>query len=257
MTIEIVTGEAAAANVASQPVNLMLYGPPGTLKTTDAVSAFSNPFVIPCEDNALKIVAARGMPVPAHVKNTVKSWAHMSESFAWLYQYKSHFTGLVIDGFSPFTSYLYKEAEEHFKGNKNKFAIPVYVRSCLLTMREWIRQLGLHCVIVAHPLPPAVLDGVFYPGGFSMQPKTLIGDFFGQTDTVLRVDHLQLQLGQPPVRVYYTGGTEWPEQLASTPQPADWRMWRTKNRDGYAAAVVPADLGGFLRGRQGPPYGGL
>jgi hypothetical protein len=58
------------------------------------------------------------------------------------------------------------------------------------------------------------------------------------------------------VRVYYTGGTDWPAELASTPQ-GDWRMWRTKNREGYAQAIMPADLGGFLRGRSGPPYVGL
>lgn len=257
MPIEVVTGEAAAANVAGQPINLMLYGPPGTLKTTDAVNAFSRPFFIGCEDNALKIVASRGMTVPAHVKQTVKSWGQMYEAFSWLGQNRQHFTALIIDGFSPFTNYIYKEAEEGFKGNKNKFAIPMYVRSCLLAMREWIRQLGLHCVLVAHPLPPVFQDGVFYPGGFSMSPKTLVGDFFGQTDTVLRVDHLQMGIGQAPVRVYYTGGTEWPAELATVMQPPDWRQWRTKNRDGYSAAVVPADLRAYLRGRQGPPYVGL
>lgn len=243
MAIEIVTGEAAAANVAGMPVNLMLYGPPGTLKTTDAVSAFTRPFVIPCEDGALKIVQKRGMTVPAHVKTTVKSWGQMYETFAALTHARQQFSAVILDGFSPFTTYLYREAEEQHKGTKNKFLVPVQVRTQLFTLREWIRQLGLHFVFIAHPLMPGVQDNVFYPGGFSMQPKSIIADFFGQIDSVLRVDHLQ-PLGQAPVRVYYTGGTEWPEAM---PQPGDWRLWRTKNREGCSSAVVPADLGTFLR----------
>lgn len=258
MPIEIVTGAAAQANVASLPANIMMYGPPGTLKTTDAVRAFMRgdrctAFVIPCEDGALKPIASRGWPIPDHPKNTVKSWGAMVESISWLAQNRQNYNALIIDGFSPFTSYIYKEAEDRNKGTKNKFQTPVDVRNCLFTLREWIRALGLHSVIIAHPLPPAVQDGVFYQGGFSMSPKSLVGDYFGQCDTVLRVDHVP-QLGSPPIRVYFTGGTDWPAELSQ--QPPDWRFWRTKNREGCGAAVVPADLGAFLRSRV-PPYPGL
>ena len=92
-------------------------------------------------------------------------------------------------------------------------------------------------------------------GGFSLSPKSLVGDFFGHVDTVLRVDHLVLP-GRAPMRVMYTGGEQWPPELGTFGQPQDWRMWRTKNREGVGQAVVPADLGAFLRARQ-PPYAGL
>lgn len=261
MPIDIVTGADARANVAGQPVNVMLYGPPGTEKTSDAVRLFveggrGRCFTIPCEDNALKAIASRGWEIPDHPKQTVKSWAAMTESIAWLYNYRQHYTGLVLDSFSVFTNYLYKEAEDVHKGERNKFAIPMAVRTCLLQLREWLRLLGMHVIITAHPQPPAVQDGVFYTGGFAMSPKTLIDTFFGQIDTVMRIGHVQTVPGQPPKRVYFTGGTEWPAELPAMSQPPDWRFWRTKNREGCNLAIVEADLGKFLRARQ-PPYAGL
>lgn len=75
MPIDIVTGSAAQQNAAGLPINVLLYGQPGTLKTTDAVSTFFRPdgscsaFVIPCEDGALKTIAKRGWPVPDHTKD--------------------------------------------------------------------------------------------------------------------------------------------------------------------------------------------
>jgi hypothetical protein len=260
MPIEIVTGAAAQANVVSLPASVIMYGPPGTEKTTDAARAFTmngrcNAFFIPCEDGALKNIAARGFPVPDHPRQTVKSWGAMVEALSWLYEHKQNYVACVIDGLSPFSSYIYKEAEDQHKGNKNKFMVPVQVRNCLFQLREFIRSLGLHSVFIAHPLPPAVQDGVFYPGKFALSPKTLVGDFFGHVDTVLRVDHLTLP-GRTPMRVYYTGGEQWPADLGTFGQPQDWRFWWAKNREGVGQAVVPADLGVFLRARQ-PPYGGL
>lgn len=259
MPISIVTGAAAEANVVGLPANVLLYGGPGIEKTTDLVRAFTvngrcNAFVIPCEDGALKTIKPRGLPVPDHPEKTVKSWAAMEEAIGWLAQNRQNYTAVAIDGFSAFTSYIYKEAEEQHKGSKNKFLVPVQVRNCLFLLREWLRALGLHSVLVAHPLPPAVQDGVFYQGGFSMSPKSLIGDFFGQLDTVLRVDYIALP-GQSPQRVYYTGGQEWPASMTMS-QPPDWRFWRTKNREGCGSAIVQADLGAFLRARQ-PPYAGI
>jgi hypothetical protein len=72
---------------------------------------------------------------------------------------------------------------------------------------------------------------------------------------VLRVDYIAPP-GAAPMRVYYTGGTDWPAELGPLSQPPDWRQWRTKNREGCGQAIVPADLGAFLRIRQ-PPYAGL
>ncbi len=257
--MKIVEGAEAEAVVGGQPVNVMLYGPPGTLKTTDACGAFTRDgrcgaFYIPFEENGLKVIASRGLPLPAGFPDeTVKTWAQFSETIAWLSQNRHRFTGLIMDGLSPFSVNLYSQAEEQFKSSKNKFQVPMVVRTCLFTMREWIRGLGMHTVMIAHALPPAVQDGVFYPGTFEIAPKSLMRIFFGQIDTVLRVGEIT-QLGQPTQRVYYTGGPKWPTQLGL--QPADLGQWLVKNREGCESSVVPADLGAFLRSRR-PPYQGL
>lgn len=251
MPIDIVTGAAAQQNAAGLPINVLLYGQPGTLKTTDAVSTFMRPdgscsaFVIPCEDGALKTIAKRGWPVPDHTKQPVKSWGAMVDAFSWLWAHKGNYNAVIIDGFSAFASYIYKEADEQHKGNKNKFLVPVTVRNNLFQLREGLRTLGLHSVLTAHPLAPGVVEGVFYPGGFMLSPKSVVPEFFGQIDTVLRTDYLQIP-GRAPVRVYYTGGEEWPAELGTLGQPPDWRLWRTKNREGVNQAVVPADLRALL-----------
>ncbi|HEV3059660.1 MAG TPA: AAA family ATPase [Vicinamibacterales bacterium] len=255
MSIEIVTGAAAQANVASLPANVLIYGHPGTEKTTDAVRAFTvngrcNAFVVPFEDGALKAIASRGLPVPDHPKNTVKSWADLYQSLEWLIKNRQNYTALVLDGLTPLSTYLYNEATA--SGGKNKYDIPMKVRKQLIDLRDWIRMIGLHSIFIAHPMAPVVLDGVFHMGAPLLTPKTMIVEFFGQVDTVLRTDYVQY-MGQWQ-RVYYTGGTgEWPTTI---PQPPDWRFWRTKNREGINSPIVPADLGGLLKTRQ-PPYAGI
>jgi hypothetical protein len=260
MPIEIAAGANAAVNVASQPSNVMIYGPPGTEKTTDAVRAFTRDgrctaFVIPCEDGALKPILARGMPVPDHVRTPVKSWGEMQETIAWLGQNRQNYNAVIIDTISTWTMYVYKELEKAHEGNRNKFLIPLTMRNYLYMLREWTRMLGLHCVMVAHAMAPEMKDGVFYRGGPLLAPKSMIEQYHGLIDTVLRVDHLMIP-GRPPTRVYWTGGEEWPSDLGALTQPMDWRGWRTKNREGCGSAVVPADLGAFLRSRT-PPYAGL
>ena len=259
MSIEVVEGDAAQENVVGLPANVLLYGGPGVGKTTDAVTAFTkdgrcSAFVIPCEDGALKPIAARRLPVPGHVKTTVKSWPQLVEAFGWLLQNRGRYSAVILDGLTALTNNLYREAGEQFKGNKNKFEIPNFVRNCLFLIREWSRYIGMHSVFVAHVLPPAVVDGVFYPGSPLLQPKSMINDYYGLIDTILRVDYVAMP-GQNPMRVYYTGGNDWPSKLTMA-QPPDWRQWRAKNREGCASAIVPADLGAFLRARQ-PPYHGL
>jgi hypothetical protein len=260
MAIEIVTGAAAAANVANTPANVLLYGGPGLRKTTDAVDAFTSngrchAFHIPCEDGALKTIAALGKPMPDHPKQTVKSWAALCEVIAWLAQNRQNYTAVIIDTLSTLATYMYRDVEAMNVNNKNKFAGPVAMRSMLFNLREWIRMLGLHSVFIAHPLPPVVQEGIFFPGGFEISPKTLIPQYFGLLDTVLRVDWLRMP-GQPATRVYYTGGEVWPQQLGTFGMPTDAALWRVKNREGCNQMVVPADLGAFLRARQ-PPYPGI
>jgi hypothetical protein len=263
MTVRIFTGADAQANVVGMPANIMLYGGPGVGKSTDAVMAFvrdgrCNAFVIPCEDGALKPIPARGLPTPEH-SDTVKTWSDMTYVIGYLAQNRGRYSACIVDGMSAFTNNLYREAEQTYKGSRNKYEIPTAVRGCLFLLREWIRALGMHSVFLAHIKPPAVEDGIFYPGSPLLQPKSMVEIYYGLIDTVLRVDYLMnpLQLGQPPLRVYHTGGTEWPAELGpSYPPPPDWRAWRVKNREGVNLAVVPADLGAYLRMRQ-PPYAGL
>ncbi len=261
MPIEIFTGDAAYANIVGQPANIMLYGGPGTGKSTDAASAFikdgrCTAFVIPCEDNALKPIPARGLPVPDH-SGVVKTWGGMTQAIGWLGQHRANYNACIIDGTSALTSNLYKEATDTLKG-KSKWDIPVAVRNCLFLLREWTMLLGLHCIFIGHAKPPAVEEGIFYPGAPLMLPRSMTAIYYALIDTVLRVDYLNSQLpGNPPVRVYHTGGNIWPADLAMTyPPPSDWRGWHVKNREGVNQAVVPADLGAYLRARQ-PPYGGL
>lgn len=261
MSIEIYTGEAAYADIVRQPANILLYGGPGTVKTTDAASAFMKDgrctaFVIPCEDNALKPLPARGLPAPDH-SGVVKTWGDLQYAFGWLGQHRDRYNACILDGVSALTSNLYKEAQETLKG-KSKWDIPVAVRNCLFLLRDWTMRLGLHTVLVAHPKPPGVEEGVFYPGAPLLVPRSMIAVYWALIDTVLRVDYLYSALpSNPPLRVYYTGGTVWPTDLATSyPPPSDWRGWWTKNREGVNQAVVPADLGAYLRARQ-PPYGGL
>ena len=258
MTISIVQGQRAVDNLSAQPANILLYGPPGSQKTTDAVQAFSkngrcSAFVIHCEDGALKPILARGLPVPDHTERPVKSWSEMTEVMNWLVANRQNYTAVIIDTMSTFTMYLYKEMEEHFKSNKNKYEIPVAMRACLFQIREGLRQLGLHSVMICHTLDPVVLNGVFHRGGPLLAPKTMIENYYGLIDTVLRVDYLEA-LGQNRRRVYWTGGTDWPSGMGL--MPPDSASWRCKNREGCGDAIVPADLGAFLRGRQ-PPYPGL
>lgn len=266
MPIEIFTGDAAVANASSLPANVLLYSGPGMGKSTDAVAAFCKDgrctaFVIQCEPNAVKSPVKRGFPVPEH-SAVVETWEDMQHVCTWLWEHRTRYTAAIIDGWSVFCSSLYKQATETVgKAAKNKYDIPTWVRGRMFELRTFLRNLGLHTVLLAHPIAPGVVEGVFYQGGFAMTPKTLVSEFFQITDTVLRVDNVypaQANALAPtappePTRVYFTGGNIWPEQFV---QPPDWRFWRTKNREGCNAAIVPADLGAFLRASR-PPYAGL
>lgn len=260
MSVAIVQGRQALENLTSQPANVLLYGPPGSEKTTDAVKAFCTPdntrcnaFVITCEDGALKPIPARGLPAPDHTQQPVKTWGDMTEVMHWLAQNRQHYTGVIIDTLSTFMMYLNKEVEEQYKTSKNKYLVWTTMRSCLFTIREWIRGLGLHSVMICHALEPVVLDGVFHRGGPLLSPKSMIENYYGLIDTVLRVDFLD-SFGKRE-RVYWTGGNTWPAGAPGV-MPPDAASWRCKNREGCGDAIVPADLGAFLRGRN-PPYPGL
>ena len=257
MPIEIVTGAEAQANVAGMPANVLVYGGPGTGKTTDAVTMFTrdgrcSAFYIPFEDGALKPILARGLPVPDGPKLAVKTWPALCEALQWLLEHHRNYTGVILDGLTPFSAYIYSAEQQ--RGHKNKFDVPLIVRQNLFNLREWIRQLGLHSIFIAHAEPPAVQEGVFYHGAMKLAPRSIVREYFGQIDTVLRVDWLQVP-GRAPMRVYYTGGEDWPTSLGPI-LPPDLRHRLVKNREGCNQAVVPADLGAFLRSRR-PAYTGL
>jgi hypothetical protein len=259
MTIEIVSGPAAIANVANERFFLMLYGPPGSQKTTDAVKTFARPdgtngaFFIPCEDGALKPILARGIPVPDHPKDVVTTWAGLTEAVVYAGQHRNKYTAVIIDTISTWTSNVYKDLTENFKG-KNRYDIPVAMRKMLFDLRVGARGLGLHVIMIAHEMPPQydfetnLFKG---PGGPLLQPKTAIELFYGAVDTVLRITSVQTGLTRS--RVYQTGGETWPPGVMV---PGDSHLWRAKNREGCGNAIVDADLGAFLRARQ-PAYAGL
>lgn len=260
MPVRIVAGSDAVQNLASQPANLILYGPPGTQKTTDAVAAFTkdgrcSAFVIPCEDGALLPILARGMPVPDHTERPVKSWAEMQEVMNWLGQNRGRYSAVIIDTLSTFTMYLYREVEAGMKGSRNKFDIPIMMRNCLFQIREWTRLIGLNTVFICHAMEPTQKEGVMHRGGPLLAPKSMIEQYYGLIDSVLRVSHIDVP-GEGSYRVYWTGGESWPSAIPASCCPPDYRLWRVKNREGCGDAVVPADLGNFLRSRT-PPYPGM
>ena len=249
--IEIVSGEAAAANVAAEPLFMMFYGPPGTGKTTDACAAFGRrAFFIPCEEGALKPILARGMPVPDHPKQVVKTWDDLTAAVSYAAANKDRYSAVVIDTISTWTANVYRVLATKHKG----WDIPIAMRNMLIALRDGARQLGIHVIMIAHHLPPhftetGVLAG---KGGPLLAPKSAMQLFNGVVDTQLRVDIVNT--GMQTERVYFTGGPEWPSGKGLP--PSDLHLWHVKNRDGVAAAVVPADLKAYLTTRQ-PPYGGL
>jgi len=263
MSIILATPAEAQAAYAAQPANIVIYGPPGSLKTTDVADAFTTggvcrAFFIPCEDGALKTIVRRGLPMPGCILDAetrqpraVKSWPEFEEVMKLLVELRMSgrcpYTAIAVDTLSTLTGYLYKHAQVAYKN----WDIPNYVRNCMFTVREWARHIGLHCVLIAHASRPTIDEkGIFWPGGPLLSPKTMAEQFHGLVDTVLRVDHLRSP-GKPTVRVYWTGGPDWPPEIG--PPPSDAAQWRAKNRDGVRWTVVPADLRAYLL-MSNPPY---
>lgn len=255
MSIEIVSGAAAIANVAAQPFNLMLYGGPGVGKTTEAVKTFMvgnecSAFVALADENGLAALPAAGLPIPAHTARPVHTYEDLCE--AAVEADKRGFTGLIVDSLTTWTTVMYPVLQRTLKTN-NKWAIPVEMRTKLSDFRDGCRNLGIHVIYVAHAQPPFTDDaGNFNYGGPALTPKTAGALFYPRIDTMLRMD--RLLAANRIQRVFYTGGVDWPVGLG--PMPSDILMWFQKNREGCNDAVVPADLKGFLSGRQ-PPYKGF
>ncbi len=252
MSLEVVTGDAAAsANVAAESMFFMIYGGPGSGKTTDVVQAFGRKaFFIQCEPGALKPVLARGIAVPDHTKHVVQTWEDLTAAIAYAGQHRDKYNCCVIDTITTWTACVYKQLETKYKG----WAIPVAMRNMLLTLRDGARQMGMHVVMIAHALPPKYSETgqLEQKGGPLLTPKSAQGLFVPLVDTMLRSE--TITAGASSKRVYFTGGPTWPSE-AGLP-PADLHLWHVKNRDGCEAAVVPADLGAYLKARK-PPYGGL
>lgn len=261
MTIDVVRGADAVANVANECFFVMLYGPPGSFKTTDAVRMFlredgtNGAFYIPTEDGALKNVLALGLPLPDHTKNVVRNVNDLASAvqYAATNRERNRYSAVIIDTLSTWTANVYKHLSETHK-SKNKWDIPVEMRKYLYNLRTGARELGLHVIMIAHEAPPQYdFETALYkgPGGPLLAPKTAIDLFYGEVDSVLRVMHVQHAMKR--VRVYQTGGEVWPDGVAP---PTDAHLWRAKNREGCNIAVVDADLGAFLRARR-PAYKGL
>lgn len=250
MPIKIVSGQAAVENVANEPCFLMIYGPPGFGKTTDAVTAFPNAFFVQCEEGALKPILARGFAVPDHTQEVVKTYEQLAECVAYVAQSRKY-SAIIIDTLTTWTGGMYRYLQAHLK-TRNNWDIPVALRNMLFQLREYARSLGVHVVLIAHPKPPYHDDkGVFHKGSPLLQPSSAPDIFIPVVDTVLRIDNCNI--AGKTQRVYFTGGPDWPDGVM---KPADADLWWAKNREGVRWAVVPADLKAFLQMRT-PPYRGL
>jgi hypothetical protein len=256
MAIDVLTGQAASMHVADEPCNLLLYGPPGTNKTTDAVQAFTRDgkpraFFIQCEPGALKPILARGIPVPDHPKTVVSTWEDLVDACTYAGQHRDRYDAVIIDTLTAWNASVLTILES--RGGKNKYLLWTEIRNMLFQLRDGCRALGLHIIYIAHESMPFIDEHTNYHlGGPTLSPKTAIGRFSGGIDTMLRVGYI-LQ-GLEIKRVYFTGGEAWPNELGLP--PPDLLKFRIKNRDGVNAAAVPADLGAYLRMRK-PPYKGL
>lgn len=259
MPIEVVSGAAAVANVAAESCFLMLYGPPGSRKTSDAVAAFARPngtnaaFFIPCEDGALKPVLARGLPVPDHPKDVVRTWPDLVEVMTYVAHNRNRYSAVIIDTISTWAANWYKQIGDSHKNVKNKFLIPEIMHGNLADLRVGARNLGIHVIMIAHEMAPVYDESGALKslGGPLMVPRTAIERYYGQVDTVVRTTWVSQGLTRQ--RVYMTGGEIVPPGIV---MPADAPLWKVKNREGCNHAVVDADLAAFLKARQ-PPYGGL
>lgn len=252
MSLEIVSGDAAHAAVANEPMFLMVYGGPGTGKTTEAVATFGREaFFVQCEPGALKPIVARGLPVPDHTKGVVQTWDDLAAAVAFAGQHRDRYKAVIIDTISTWTATVYKQLEAKYKG----WAIPVAARNMLLGLRDGARALGIHVLMIAHEAPPWYDDKgeLKALGGPLMTPRSAQGLFVPLVDSMLRVSTLRTTAG--PQRVFFPGGMNpWPQGLGLP--PADMGLWHVKNRDGCNEQVVPADLKAYLQARQ-PRYVGL
>lgn len=268
--MEILSGDVAAAAVAAEACNLMVYGGPGLGKTTEAVRAFCKggrctAFYVQCEHGALKPIAARlavdpELAMPDTPKDpatgqvlTVVGWEPLWACLVHVAQNRGRYNALIVDTLTAWTTSTTEQLKAQGFGGKNGWAVPMQIYSYLDALRTYARQLGIHIVYTAHARAPGVQDGVFYQGGPETSPKRAGSYFYGAVDTMLRVDLMQIA-GQVQ-RVYYTGGLEWDMSTLGM-APASWQQWFQKNREGVQQAVVPADLGAYLRARK-PPYPGL
>lgn len=263
--MEILSGDAVSAAVASEACNLLLYGGPGIGKTTEAVKAFIRDgrclaFYVQAEEGALKSILAHDppLPMPDTVKgvngvHTVVGWDQLWACLMHVAQNRGKYTALIIDTLTAWTASTMLQLQQAGFGNKNGWAIPVLIRDYLTVLRNVARQLGVHVIYTAHARDPYVEDGVFYQGGPSLSPKKAGTMFYGAVDTMLRAEIMQVQ-GKSR-RVYITGGLEWDTTTLGM-APTSWHQWFQKNREAVQQAVVPADLGAYLRARK-PPYPGL
>ena len=261
MAIEIVSGDAAVANIASEACNLMLYSPPGYGKTTDAVMTWirdnrCRAFVIQGDPGGLKPILARGLPIPDHTKRVVTTFEEVVEACMFAGSRRDLYDAVIFDGYSSWNETIVQALES--RNYKNKYALWNEIRGYLFAIRNGCRQLGIHVVYIAHERQPWFDEQRnFHPGGPQMAPKTVTQQLVGGVDSILRIGRVNGQ------RVYFTGGSEWPVALGATP-PADMWSWYTKNREGVNQAVIPADPGGvwntglrnFLQARR-PPYAGV
>lgn len=258
MGIEILSGPAAAAAVAGEASNLLLYGGPGVGKTTQACDAFYRDgqftcFAVVCEEGALKPILVKYGHVPDHTTTIIRGWTPLWECVIHVASNRNKYNAMIVDNLTAWTAGTEAELKAAGYGKTNGWQVPIMIRDMLTAFRDACRRLGVHVIYIAHSRDPYTEEGVFYQGGPAMNPKKASNLFYGAVDTMLRAEVMNIQ--GKATRVYYTGGLEWDMGMLGLPPPS-WLQFFQKNREGVAQAVVPADLGAYLRARK-PPFQGL
>jgi hypothetical protein len=215
----------------SEPAVVVVYGPSGMGKTTDALFSFPMGlfFALP---GALK-PALRVVGWDPHAAGQVVPVADMHTAVSALRQVKPGvFDAVIVDDLSLLAERTMQQLEIKHNGSRNKFAMWDELRDTVIKFREAARECGLHVVLNTHERQPETHDGTFFRGGPALPSKTLTERIPHIADTVLRAASDPTTPGQ------------WKGVYKCEPANPQWVM---KDRHGCCPPTCPQNLGEILR----------